>query len=154
MKNSKNGQGISWRPLGVTKKHLKDFKERLEKNLGDLENSLKDLRKRPRNALETSRYYFNYNIGNINASKLMILCTWPSDTNITLTIKTSYKLTLDLAKAFDMNSTLNKKSLQPFILIGKQNLKVSTGIELSSDNPDEFFEIDRKDENINNQNYQ
>jgi DNA replication protein DnaD len=110
----------------------------------------------------------------------MILCTWPSDTDITSTIKTSYKLASDLAKALDMNSTPNEKSLQPFILIEEQNLEVSTGIELSSDNPDEFFEIDREvsdtisqaskhttntidnvfnfsnieNENINDQNYQ
>ncbi|CAB4434731.1 unnamed protein product [Rhizophagus irregularis] len=125
-------------------------------------------------------YHFDYNIGNINASKLITLCTWPSDTDITSTIKTSYKLASDLAKALDMNSTPNEKSLQPFILIEEQNLEVSTGIELSSNNPDEFFEIDREvsdaisqaskhttntidnvfnfsnieNENINDQNYQ
>ncbi|UZO25184.1 uncharacterized protein OCT59_017463 [Rhizophagus irregularis] len=110
----------------------------------------------------------------------MTLCTWPSDTDITSTIKTSYKLASDLAKALDMNSTPNEKLLQLFILIEEQNLEVSTGIELSSDNPDEFFEIDREvsdaisqaskhttntidnvfnfsnieNENINDQNYQ
>ena len=46
-----------------------------------------------------------------------------------------------------MNFTSNEKLLQPFILIEKQNLEVSTGVELSSEfgnNPDEFFEIDRE----------
>ncbi|CAB5142108.1 unnamed protein product [Rhizophagus irregularis] len=47
-----------------------------------------------------------------------------------------------------MNSTPNEKSLQPFILIEEQNLEVSTGIELSSDNPDEFFKIDKEVSNV------
>ncbi|GBC46319.2 hypothetical protein GLOIN_2v1779586 [Rhizophagus irregularis DAOM 181602=DAOM 197198] len=93
-------------------------------------------------------YHFDYNIGNINVSKLMTLCIWPLDTDITSTIKTSYKLASDLAKALDMNSTPNEKSLQPFILIEEQNLEVSTGIELSSDNPDEFFKIDKEVSNV------
>ncbi|UZO25194.1 uncharacterized protein OCT59_017472 [Rhizophagus irregularis] len=78
----------------------------------------------------------------------MTLCIWPLDTDITSTIKTSYKLASDLAKALDMNSTPNEKSLQPFILIEEQNLEVSTGIELSSDNPDEFFKIDKEVSNV------
>ncbi len=50
----------------------------------------------------------------------MTLCTWTSDTNINSTIKTSYKLASDLAKALNINFTSNEKSLQPFILIGSK----------------------------------
>ncbi|PKK68186.1 hypothetical protein RhiirC2_782575 [Rhizophagus irregularis] len=83
----------------------------------------------------------------------------PSDTDITSTIKTSYKLASDLAKALDMNSTPNEKSLQLFILIEEQNLEVSTEIELTFkhttntiDNVFNFSNIEN--ENINDQNYQ
>ena len=79
----------------------------------------------------------------------MTLCDWPSDTNITFTIKYSHKLALDLAKVLDMNSTSNANQLllQPFIIIEEPNLEVSTGVKSSSElesNSDEFFEIDRE----------
>src|SRR4051812_15820386 len=90
-------------------------------------------------------------MGNIDSSKLTTLCAWPSDTDITLTIKYSYKLALDLAKALDMNiMALNTNQLlQPFVIIEEhtQDLEVSTGIKSSSEpenNPDDFFEIDRE----------
>jgi hypothetical protein len=79
----------------------------------------------------------------------MTLCDWPSDTDITSTIKYSHKLALDLAKVLDMNSTSNANQLllQPFIIIEEPNLEVSTGVKSSSElesNSDEFFEIDRE----------
>src|SRR3954468_8218437 len=85
----------------------------------------------------------------MNSSKLITLCDWPSDTDINSTIKYSYKLASDLAKALDMNSTLNTNQLllQPFVIIEEQNLAVSTGIKSSSElenNPDKFFDVDRE----------
>jgi hypothetical protein len=58
-------------------------------------------------------------------------------------------LASDLAKALDMNSTLNTNQLllQPFVIIEEQNLEVSTGIKSSSElenNPDKFFDVDRE----------
>ncbi|GBC36316.2 hypothetical protein GLOIN_2v1779614 [Rhizophagus irregularis DAOM 181602=DAOM 197198] len=64
-------------------------------------------------------YYFDYNIGNINPSKLAELCAWPSDKDITSAVKYSYKLVSELAKALDMESTsnMNHSLLLPFVMI-------------------------------------
>ncbi|CAB4482434.1 unnamed protein product [Rhizophagus irregularis] len=95
-------------------------------------------------------YHFDYNMGNISSSKLTKLCAWPSDTDITSTVKFSYKLAFELTKALDMKPTTNTNNslLQPFVIIEEQNLEISTGInKLSSEfgnDPNEFFEIDRE----------
>ncbi|PKK74174.1 hypothetical protein RhiirC2_709101 [Rhizophagus irregularis] len=89
-------------------------------------------------------------MGNISSSKLTKLCAWPSDTDITSTVKFSYKLAFELAKALDMKPTTNTNNslLQPFVIIEEQNLEISTGINKSSsefgNDPNEFFEIDRE----------
>ncbi|CAB5104823.1 unnamed protein product [Rhizophagus irregularis] len=64
-------------------------------------------------------YHFDYNIGNINPSKLAELCAWPSDKDITSAVKYSYKLVSELAKALDMESTsnMNHSLLLPFVMI-------------------------------------
>ncbi|UZO28556.1 uncharacterized protein OCT59_022076 [Rhizophagus irregularis] len=64
-------------------------------------------------------YHFNYNIGNINSSKLAELCAWPSDKDITSAVKHSYKLASELAKALDMEPTsnMNHSLLLPFVMI-------------------------------------
>ena len=82
-------------------------------------------------------------MGNINSSKLTTLCTWPSDAEINLTIEHSYNLASDLADALDMSTTqyMNHLMIQPFVLIEKQNVEISAGIEPNSD---EFFETDRE----------
>ncbi|POG67266.1 hypothetical protein GLOIN_2v1779586 [Rhizophagus irregularis DAOM 181602=DAOM 197198] len=79
-------------------------------------------------------YHFNYNIGNINSSKLAELCAWPSDKDITSAVKHSYKLASELAKALDMEPTsnMNHSLLLPF-----------PTLELENDS-NEFFEIDRE----------
>ncbi|GBC53360.2 hypothetical protein GLOIN_2v1772310 [Rhizophagus irregularis DAOM 181602=DAOM 197198] len=78
-------------------------------------------------------YHFDYNMGNISSSKLTKLCAWPSDTDITSTVKFSYKLAFELAKALDMKPTTNTNNslLQPFVIIEEQNLEISTGINKS-----------------------
>ncbi|PKY24478.1 hypothetical protein RhiirB3_439054, partial [Rhizophagus irregularis] len=89
-------------------------------------------------------YHFDYNIRNINPSKLAKLCAWPLDKNITLAIKHSYKLASELAKALDMDPTsnMNHSLLLPFVMIENQNLEVSNRIksilELENDSNNEI----------------
>ncbi|CAG8586365.1 10890_t:CDS:2, partial [Racocetra fulgida] len=94
-------------------------------------------------------YHYDYNIGNINSSKLAKLCTWPSDIDIATTIKHSYKLASELAKALDMNSTssTNNSLLLPFVMIETPDLEISTGIKSNSEfenDLNKFFEIDKE----------
>ncbi|EXX66363.1 hypothetical protein RirG_124500 [Rhizophagus irregularis DAOM 197198w] len=92
----------------------------------------------------TKGYHFDYNIRNINPSKLAKLCAWPSDKDITSAIKHSYKLASELAKALDMDPTsnMNHSLLLLFVMIEHQNLEVSTEIksilELKNDLNDEI----------------
>ncbi|CAB4382413.1 unnamed protein product [Rhizophagus irregularis] len=89
-------------------------------------------------------------MGNISSNKLIKLCAWPSDTDITSTVKFSYKLAFELAKVLDVKPTTNTNNslLQLFVIIEEQNLEISTGINKSSsefgNDPNEFFEIDRE----------
>ncbi|PKC03959.1 hypothetical protein RhiirA5_422956 [Rhizophagus irregularis] len=91
-----------------------------------------------------NNYHFDYNIRNINPSKLAKLCAWPLDKNITLAIKHSYKLASELAKALDMDPTsnMNHSLLLPFVMIENQNLEVSNRIksilELENDSNNEI----------------
>uniref|UniRef100_U9UK28 Uncharacterized protein n=1 Tax=Rhizophagus irregularis (strain DAOM 181602 / DAOM 197198 / MUCL 43194) TaxID=747089 RepID=U9UK28_RHIID len=104
----------------------------------------------------TKGYHFDYNIRNINPSKLAKLCAWPSDKDITSAIKHSYKLASELAKALDMDPTsnMNHSLLLPFVIIENQNLEVSNEINQASKYTTERIDDVLDLSNIENINYQ
>ncbi|CAG8831509.1 39051_t:CDS:1, partial [Gigaspora margarita] len=86
-------------------------------------------------------YYFDYNYGNLNESILELLRLWPTDKQISQTIKHSHQLACELLNIMPIDDFFISNFSQVFVVIHEKEVLTNMDNEIIN------FTNDKQDEN-------